>query len=581
MGEFYTLRDFFQKYKWSYILGILCLVFTDLLQLIIPRVLGNLADTFQRHQLDGTLLKKYVFILVGTSILIALLRFAWRYLVQRATRAMEKYLRNLLYDHLQKLEPSYYDHHRIGDLMAHATNDLNSIRAAFSIGLVMITDAFVLTLATVILMLSTINLRLVLAALLPLPLIALVATRFSRLIHHRQLEVQESFSHLTEHVQESLSGIRVIKSYVQEKPTLEKFNAAGEKYIHANLKLIKVAGLIHPLVYLLSSLSFIIVLGYGGYLIIKQEITLGSFVALNGYLAMLTWPMMALGWVFSVIERGRASMKRINAILETPPGITNHPDAQELKQAQGHISFKNLTFTYPGASQPALKDINLEIEPGQTLGIIGPTGSGKSTLVNLLLRLYDPPHDSIFIDHQDIKKITLESLRAHIGYVPQDAFLFSTSIKENILLGAPQATEEKLEQAVRNSQLINDLAHFPEGLETVIGERGVTLSGGQKQRTALARALLKDPPILILDDAMSAVDTKTEEAILENLKRNRQGKTTIMIAHRIFSIKHADQIIFLEEGRIVERGHHQELMERKGRYYELYEKQLLEEELAN
>lgn len=582
MGEFYILRDFFQQHKWSYLLGVFCLIFTDLLQLIIPKVLGNLADAFQKNILDGTLLKKYVLILVATSLFIAILRFSWRFLVQRVTRAMEKYLRDLLYDHLQKLEPSYYDHHRIGDLMAHATNDLNSIRSAFSIGLVMITDALVITMSTTVLMLSTIDLRLVLASLLPLPLIALVATRFSRLIHNRHLEVQESFGHLTEHVQESLSGIRVIKSYVQEKPTLEKFNALGEKYIQANLKLIKVSGLIHPLVYLLSSLSFIIVLGYGGFLIMRQEVTLGSFVALNGYLAMLTWPMMALGWVFSIIERGRASMKRVNAILETPPGIQDSPDAVEIKRTEGSISFQDLTFKYPGASKPALEQITLEISPGQTLGIVGRTGSGKSTLVNLLLRLYEPPDGSIFLDGRDIKKITLKSLRAQMGYVPQDAFLFSTSIRENILFSNPEATEEELRQAVEASQLVNDLSAFPHGLDTVIGERGVTLSGGQKQRVAIARAILKDPPILILDDALSAVDTKTEEAILKNLKRLRQNKSTIMIAHRISSIQHADQIIFLEDGKIIERGNHQELLQKKGRYYELYEKQLLEEEfLAN
>ncbi|WP_227764365.1 ABC transporter ATP-binding protein [Zhaonella formicivorans] len=578
MREFFLLKEFFWQNRWNYFWGILGLVCVDLLQLVPPRVLGNLADAFQKNQLNPGLIQRYALILIAVAVVIAVLRFIWRYLVQQAARGMEMHLRDLLYKHLQTLEPEYYDRHRVGDLMAHATNDLNAIRSTFGIGLVMVTDALVLTTATIFLMLTTIDARLVLVSLLPLPAVVWLATRFSRLLHNRYLKVQESFSRLTEQAQESIAGIRVIKSFVQEKPTLDKFNQASERSMQANLNLVRVAGLLFPLVQLFASLSFLIVLGYGGYLILRQEVSLGDFVALNGYLAMLIWPMMAMGWVFSIIERGKASMQRINTILQTEPQIKDAPNALAIKKAQGLIEFKSLSFSYNNTSRPALQNIELKILPGQTLGIVGRTGSGKSTLVNLLLRSYDPPDGSIWLDGLDIKKLTLQSLREQFGYVPQDSFLFSASIRSNILFGRPDADEQKLAEAVRISRLENDLASFPQGLETIIGERGVTLSGGQKQRVAIARAILADPPVLILDDAMSAVDTKTEEAILQNLKRIRQGKTTVMIAHRISTVQHADQIIFLDDGKIVEQGNHQELLQKEGRYFQLYQKQLLEQE---
>lgn len=578
MREFFVLKEFFWQNRWNYFWGILGLVCVDLLQLVTPRVLGNLADAFQKNHLNPGLIQRYALILIAVAVLIAVLRFIWRYLVQRAARGLEMHLRDLLYKHLQTLEPEYYDRHRVGDLMAHATNDLNAIRSTFGIGLVMVTDALVLTTATISLMLSTIDARLVLASLLPLPVVVWLATRFSRLLHNRYLKVQEAFSHLTEQAQESIAGIRVIKSYVQEKPTMEKFNQASERSMQANLNLVRVAGLIFPLVQLFASFSFLIVLGYGGYLILRQEVSLGDFVALNGYLAMLIWPMMAMGWVFSIIERGKASMRRINAILQTGPKIKDAPDAVVIEKAQGLIEFKNLSFSYNNTSRPALQNIALKILPGQSLGIVGRYGSGKSTLVNLLLRLYDPPDGSIWLDGLDIKRLTLQSLRKQFGYVPQDSFLFSDTIRSNILFGRPEADEVMLAEAVRISLLEKDLASFPQGLDTIIGERGVTLSGGQKQRVAIARAILADPPVLILDDAMSAVDTKTEEAILQNLKGIRQGKTTIVIAHRISTVQHADQIIYLEDGKILEHGTHQELLQNEGRYFQLYQKQLLEQE---
>lgn len=578
MREFLTLKNFFRTYKWYYLFGILGLIAVDLLQLLPPQILGQLADYLQQGILTPKIIRTYALWLIGISVIIGVLRFSWRYLVQKTTRSLETHLRDLLYSHLQTLEPAYYNHHRIGDLMAHATNDVSSVRTAFGLGLVMIIDSTVLTIATVILMLKTIDTRLVLLSLLPLPLVALAATLFSHPLHQRFLQVQEAFSQLTENVQENISAMRVIVSYARENFTAARFEKINRLNAQVNIHQAKLSSLIHPLVNFFASLSFIIVLGYGGVLILRQETTLGSFVKLNSYLSMLTWPMMALGWVFSVIQRGIASQARINSILNTEPQIKNAPDAISLPHPQGSITIKNLTYCYPGSSEPALKDLNLQIRAGETLGIVGRTGSGKSTLVRLLLRLYEPPEKTIFLDGQDILKIRLEDLRGSFGYVPQDAYLFSTTIEANILFGR-KAKNDELKHVVEVSQLAKDLPQLSHGLKTVIGERGVTLSGGQKQRVAIARALLNHPPLLIFDDALSAVDTKTEKAILQGLRKETVNKTTIMISHRISTILHADKIIYLDNGSILEEGTHQELLAKKGAYFELYEKQLLEEEL--
>lgn len=578
MREFLTLKNFFQTYKWYYLFGILGLVAVDLLQLIPPQLLGQLTDYLQQGILTPKIIRTYALWLIGISTVIGVLRFSWRYLVQKTVRSLETHLRDLLYSHLQTLEPAYYNHHRIGYLMAHATNDVSSVRTAFGLGLVMIIDSTVLTIATVVLMLKTIDTRLVLLSLLPLPLVALAATLFSHHLHQRFLQVQEAFSQLTENVQENISAMRVIISYARENFTAAGFEKINRLNAQVNIQQAKLSGLIHPSVNFFASLSFIIVLGYGGVLILRQETTLGSFVKLNSYLAMLTWPMMALGWVFSVIQRGIASQARINSILNTEPQIKNAPDAISLPHPQGSITINNLTYCYPGSSEPALKDLNLQIRAGETLGIVGRTGSGKSTLVRLLLRLYEPPEKTFFFDDQDILKIKLEDLRGSFGYVPQDAYLFSTTVEANILFGR-KAEEDELKRVVEISQLAKDLPQLSQGLKTVIGERGVTLSGGQKQRIAIARALLGHPPLLIFDDALSAVDTKTEKAILQGLRKETANKTTIMISHRISTILHADKIIYLDNGNILEQGTHQELLARKGAYFKLYEKQLLEEEL--
>jgi len=465
--------------------------------------------------------------------------------------------------------------------MAHATNDINAVRMAMGPGIVMLTDAVFLTLSTIVIMLRTIDVKLTLIALIPLPFLAFMVTSFGQIIHKRFKVVQEAFSLLTDKVQESMAGIRVIKAFVQEKDELENFTKSNQYNVDMNMKLVKIWGAFFPLVQYISAIGFMLVLGYGGVLVIGGDISLGEFVAFNSYLGLLIWPMMAIGWVINVLQRGAASMDRINIILGEKPEIFDQEDVLSIDRFKGKIVLKNLDFYYPGSTTAVLKNINLSINPGQKLAIIGRTGSGKTTLVNLLLRLYNVKDNTIFIDGIDINNISLASLRENIAYVPQDNFLFSTSIKENIALGADGIDMPKIEEYSKLAQVHDNILQFPDGFDTMLGERGVTLSGGQKQRVSIARALIKDCKILIMDDSLSAVDTRTEEEILRGLSAYYQNRTTIIIAHRISTIKDSDKIIVMDKGQIAEMGTHDQLLELQGLYYSLYQKQLLEEKLQN
>lgn len=583
MKTFWRLSEFLSKHKWQYIIGVLVLLIVDGLQLIPPRIIGIVTDGLT----DGTITTNYILAYAGIVVLvaafIAVLRYVWRMLVMGAARDLEFWLRNKFFSHLETLSPSFYNNKKTGDLMAHATNDIGALRMAFGPGIVMITDALFIPITTIIIMLFTTDIRLTLLALIPLPFIAVLMGIFGRVIQKRHKDVQAAFSDLTDKVQENMAGIRVVKSFVQEKYEIDKFLDSNNNYILKNMNLVKVFGFMFPFVSFIASLSFIIVLGYGGSLAIKGEISLGQFTSFIAYLGLLTWPMMAIGQVVNVLQRGTASMKRLNEIFDTKPDIVDGPEVQDITQEElkPSIQFNHLTFTYPGAAHPALSNINLKIEEGKTLAILGRTGSGKTTLVNLILRMYNTNKGQLAIGERDINTIPLKTLRESVGYVPQDNFLFSTTIRDNIAFSNINMDNERVEQATRFANVYDNIMEFPEKFDTILGERGVTLSGGQKQRVSIARAIAKDPKILILDDSLSAVDTKTEEKILEGLKQVMKNRTSIIIAHRISTLKEADEIIVLDEGRIVEQGTHEKLVAIGGLYNSIYQKQLLEEKLEN
>ena len=581
MKTFGHVTEFLKQHKWQYFWGILILLIVDGLQLITPRLLGMITDKLTESNLSMAHIYRYVLYIIGVAVLIAFSRFVWRMLVMGTSRNLEYWLRNKFFSHLELLSPSFYNNMKTGDLMAHATNDINAVRMAFGPGVVMMADAVFLTATAVTIMIITVDLRLTLIALFPLPFIAALLIFFGKSIHKKFKNVQEAFSHLTDRAQETIAGIRVVKSFVQEKQEIENFAKANQNNVDKNMSLIRIWGLMFPIVGFIASLSFLIALALGGSMVINGTISLGQFVSFISYLGLLTWPMMAVGWVVNVIQRGTASMKRINEILDTQPDICDGENTLDISDCSPSIEYKNLTFTYPGAKTPSLSDINVKLEEGKTLAILGKTGSGKTTLVSLLLRLYNTPENTLLVGGYDINRIPLKVLRGNIGYVPQDNFLFSSSIRENIAFSNPSLEMEKVEEAAKLAQVYDNIIEFPNKFDTVLGERGVTLSGGQKQRVSIARAIAKNPKVLILDDSLSAVDTKTEEKILEGMKKIMKNRTSIIIAHRISTIKDADEIIVLDEGKIIERGQHEDLVALDGLYSSIYEKQLLEEKLEN
>jgi len=563
------------KYKKRYFIGILFLIVVDIVQLIPPKILGGLTDNLAQGSATTSTITKAILYMMVIAVTMSIGRFMWRIYINGTSRMIEYDIRSKFFKHLQSLSTNFYNENKTGDLMALATNDLNAIRMALGQGVIMFFDALVLTIATLFIMLS-INVKLTVLALFPLPFVALISRKFGKKIHRKFMRVQKCFSKLTDLVQENFSGIRIIKSFVQEEKEFERFAEENQNNFEANMDFIRIWGVFSPLIELISSLSFVVLVVVGGVFVILGDISLGEFVAFNMYLGNLVWPMMAVGWVINVLQRGFASLERVEEILNQKPEIIDKY-VHEVESIKGDIVIKDLTFIYPKATYAALKNISVNIKEGETLGIVGRTGSSKSTLVHLLLRLYNIPNGKIFIGGEDINKIPLNTLRHNIGFVSQDPFLFSTTIAENVNLAFDELDMEQVYEATKNADIYENIIDFPGEFKTMVGERGVTLSGGQKQRISISRALIKNPEILILDDCLSAVDAKTEVKILENLNDIMKNKTSIIISHRISAVKEADQIIVLDEGEIVQRGKHDELKNQEGIYKDIYEKQQIEQ----
>lgn len=579
MNKSSLLKEYFLKYKIPYILGIITLLVVDYMQLYIPQIIGMVTDGIKDGHLDSAGIWKLGMALLGVTSILVLGRVGWRYFIIGTSRKVETDIRHQIFSKWVEMDIPYFNSHKTGNLMAYATNDLNAIRMMVGSGIIIIVDAVVMTIMVIIKMLTYVDVSLTLMAILPMPIIAIGGAYFEKKVEERFGDKQKAFAALSDKVQESFSGIKVIKSFVQERYDIQDFEEISKDNYNKNLRLTKLSAILNPLMYLLVGLSLLISIGYGGYLTMVNEITIGEFVAFNQYILMLNWPMMAIAMGINIFAQGIASAKRIEEVLAEVSSVQDAVDAKDIGKVRGAIKIQNLNFDFPDNQQTALSNINIEVEEGETLAILGRTGSGKSTLVNLLLRLYNSPEKSILLDGHDIMKMTLKNVRENIAYVPQDNFLFSDTIAKNIGFGLDTLDMESVKQAAKKANVHENIIDFPKQYETVVGERGTTLSGGQKQRVSIARAMILDAPIMILDDSLSAVDTKTEEQILGNLKKVREGKTNIIIAHRISTVKHADKIIVLENGQIAEAGNHETLLAKAGIYAEMNNQQKLEEEI--
>ena len=571
----------YAKSRWlHYAAGILALAAVDLMNVYIPQFTGQITDGLKA----GTIGMDGVWRLIGLIILMgaamAAGRFGWRYFIFGAALDVRRRLQEDLFAHLEKLSMRYYNEHKTGDLMAHFTNDMRSVQMLMGPTVVTAFDATVMLVMVLGKMMFYVDMRLTLVAVIPLLLIMYGDYYYGKVMHRKFFAKQRAFSDLTDQVQEAVSGIRVIKAFVQERQELAAFARVNRLNQDRNMAVARTQALFMPLLDLVIGVSGLLTLLYGGYLTIAGEITLGQFEAFNLYIAMLVWPMLAAGECITFISQGMASLKRIRTILDEKPEIVDGAEVKDVAALRGEIELDGLTFAYPDQEDVTVLDsIRVHVDQGSTLAVLGRTGSGKSTLANLLLRLYDAKSDMIRIDGRPICEIPLSVLRRDVAYVPQESFLFSDTLERNIAFGAERKSREEIQRAALDACIHSNIMDFPEGYDTMVGERGVTLSGGQKQRSAIARALLKDAPILILDDALSAVDTDTEEQILHNLRVNRAGRTTIIIAHRISTIQNADRILVLDEGRAAEYGAHEELMALGGIYRSIHDKQQLEKQL--
>jgi ATP-binding cassette subfamily B multidrug efflux pump len=576
--NFLPLKKYFLQNRWPLVFGLMSLLTVDFLQLLIPLVIKRAIDLLTVKTATAHILFKQGLTIVGIALMIALFRYIWRHLILGHSKKVEEGLRNQLYSHLQTLSLSFFQRKRTGDLMARAINDINGIRMAAGMGLVALTDGAVLGMAAIGFMMS-INVKLTLISLIPAPFIVLGTKILTRRMSLGFETVQKTFSDLTERVREAFSGIRVIKSYNRENWEYKRIQHVGRRYISENMRLAKTLAFFFPMMAIFTNTGLAIVIWIGGRLTIMGNITTGDFVAFTAYLNLLTWPMMALGWVANLIQRGSASMRRINDILEEVPEIKDSPQLQDMASIVGGIEIKDLTIRYPGQAENALKDIGFKIDAGETVALVGRVGSGKTTLLHTIPRLLEIPPATLFIDGRDIRQIPLKTLRKNIGFVTQDVFIFSDTVRNNVLFGRSNVSQEELYAALRAADILEYIQHLEKGLDTILGERGITLSGGQRQRLTIARALIADPPILIMDDALSMVDTLTEQRILNQVLQLRQNKTSLIVSHRISTISRAERILVLDRGELVEEGIHETLMAKKGVYATLYEKQLVAQQL--
>jgi ATP-binding cassette subfamily B multidrug efflux pump len=578
MRSLLELKPYILKYRRLIFLGILAILLSEFFYVIIPILIGRAVDdlkagvTFEKLSLFASLI-------LGSTILSGIASFFTRQTIIVASRKIEYDMRNDFYRHVQGLHYLYFRDKKVGNIMAYATNDIPAVRNFLGPGImysIETTIEFVVILA----IMFSMNLKLTLITLIPLPLISYLVYKVGKIVHEKYEDIQEHFGTITTLAQENIAGIRVIKSYVREDYEIEKFRKVNFEYFIKNIKLAKVQSLTYPLMILITGISIILVIWYGGYQVIKGTMTLGQLTSFLIYLGYLIWPMIAFGWIINLTQRAAASMDRLFEVMRVQPQIKDTEETDfSIKQINGEIEFKDVWFKYPDSENYVLKGVNFKVEQGQTVGIVGYTGSGKTTLVNLIPRLFDPDKGEVLIDGVNVKKIPLKVLRGSIGYVQQDVFLFSDTVKNNITFGVDGVDEDKIISVAKIAHIYDEVMEFPNKFDTIVGERGITLSGGQKQRVGLARALIKEPKILILDDSFSSVDAYTEEMILKNLKEYRKGRTTIIISHRITAVKDADFIIVLDDGEIVESGTHDELIELGGIYAELYQKQILEEEL--